>query len=225
SHASPAEGRSRPPSRCSRVDFPQPLGPITARVSPEATSSSTPSSARTRPSPWPYSFSSARVRKTGPTRDNDSFAFMIVPSLRSSNARRPRATEGRPAASAPRPRATAPRPTRSAPRAPPAARRPTGQKRQHHYGAAGAGVPRSDQPGCEQLAAHCSSVRSGSGCRPRSLDDGPRDRRRLAPPEEPAGSGGGQRHADYREGEVEEGHIAQIVELVVVHRSHGDVGS
>ena len=48
-------GRSRPPSRCSSVDFPQPLGPITATVSPRAMSRSTPSTARTRPSPRPYS--------------------------------------------------------------------------------------------------------------------------------------------------------------------------
>ena len=51
SQTSPAVGRSRPPSRCSSVDFPQPLGPMTATVSPGATSRSTPSTARTRPAP------------------------------------------------------------------------------------------------------------------------------------------------------------------------------
>ena len=35
---------------CSNVDFPQPLGPITATVSPGATSRSIPSTARTSPS-------------------------------------------------------------------------------------------------------------------------------------------------------------------------------
>ena len=50
SWTSPEVGRSRPPISCSRVDFPQPLGPITATVSPPATSTSTWSTART--SPW-----------------------------------------------------------------------------------------------------------------------------------------------------------------------------
>ena len=51
SQTSPAVGRSSPPSRCSSVDFPQPLGPITATVSPGATSRSTPSTARTSAAP------------------------------------------------------------------------------------------------------------------------------------------------------------------------------
>ena len=53
SRTSPPDGRSSPPSRCSRVDFPQPLGPMMATVSPAATSRSTPSTARTRPASFP----------------------------------------------------------------------------------------------------------------------------------------------------------------------------
>ena len=64
SESAPPEGRSSPPNRCSSVDFPQPLGPITATVSPEATSRSTPSTARTSPSPWPYSLRSPQARST-----------------------------------------------------------------------------------------------------------------------------------------------------------------
>ena len=62
---SPADGRSRPPSRCSSVDLPQPLGPITATVSPAATSRSTLSTARTSPAPRPYSLRSPRAHSDG----------------------------------------------------------------------------------------------------------------------------------------------------------------
>src|SRR5579884_4539449 len=47
----PVVGRSRPPSRASRVDFPQPEGPVMATNSPGATSKETPSSAVTATSP------------------------------------------------------------------------------------------------------------------------------------------------------------------------------
>jgi len=58
-----------------------------------------------------------------------------------------------------------------------------------------------------------------------SLDDGPGNRGRLAPSEEPAGRGGGQRHADDCEREIQERHVAQVAEVVVVRRSEGDVGA
>ena len=50
------------------------------------------------------------------------------------------------------------------------------------------------------------------------LDHRPRDGGRLAAGEEPSGRGGGQRHADDREGEVEDRHVTQIAEVVVVRR-------
>src|SRR5262249_18458147 len=72
-----AVGRSRPPSRCSRVDLPQPLGPITASVRPAATSRSTPSTARTSPPSLPYCLHSPRARNTHVS----SMPLMIDPSL------------------------------------------------------------------------------------------------------------------------------------------------
>ena len=50
----------------------------------------------------------------------------------------------------------------------------------------------------------------------RSLDDGPGDGGRLAAGEEPAGRGRGQRHADDCENKVEDRHVAQVAEVVVV---------
>ena len=46
----PAVGVSRPPSRCSRVDLPLPLGPLMATYSPAAMERSTPRRASMRPS-------------------------------------------------------------------------------------------------------------------------------------------------------------------------------
>src|SRR5579875_261016 len=48
----PVVGRSRPPSRASRVDFPQPEGPVMATNSPGATSKETPSSAVSESGIW-----------------------------------------------------------------------------------------------------------------------------------------------------------------------------
>jgi len=62
SQISPAVGRSSPPRRYSRVDLPQPLGPIIATVSPCVTSRSTPSTARTRLASRPCSLRNPRVR-------------------------------------------------------------------------------------------------------------------------------------------------------------------
>ena len=45
----PASGSASPQTRSSSVDFPQPLGPTTATVSPSATSSVAPASAMTGP--------------------------------------------------------------------------------------------------------------------------------------------------------------------------------
>jgi hypothetical protein len=62
-----------------------------------------------------------------------------------------------------------------------------------------------------RLPAAQAASRS-SGWWAASLEDGPGDRVRLAAGEEPAGCGGGQRHADDREAEVEDRHVAQISE-------------
>jgi hypothetical protein len=48
---SPEVGRSRPPRRCSIVDFPEPDAPMIARNSPCSTARETPRSASTCPSP------------------------------------------------------------------------------------------------------------------------------------------------------------------------------
>src|SRR5690606_20058198 len=50
----PDVGRSSPPSICSRVDFPPPVGPCTATSSPSPMVSDTPRSARTTRLPWRY---------------------------------------------------------------------------------------------------------------------------------------------------------------------------
>ena len=49
----PEVGRSRPASRCIRVDLPEPDGPITAVNWPDGTSSETPRRASTADSPEP----------------------------------------------------------------------------------------------------------------------------------------------------------------------------
>jgi hypothetical protein len=49
----PLVGRSRPPAIDSSVDFPDPLGPITATSSPASTASDTLSMATTSVRPWP----------------------------------------------------------------------------------------------------------------------------------------------------------------------------
>ena len=94
SQISPPVGRSSPPSRYSRVDLPQPLGPIMATVSPRATSRSTSSTARTKLASRPYSLRSPRVRST---QLPPSGSFMTRPSGLSSSARMPPASADRPA--------------------------------------------------------------------------------------------------------------------------------
>ena len=49
SHTSPDSARSSPPITRSSDVLPQPLGPITAKISPSATSSDTPPSASVAP--------------------------------------------------------------------------------------------------------------------------------------------------------------------------------
>ena len=60
----PASGRSRPPSRCKRVDFPDPDRPSTATISPRATSRSAPSRTRRAARPWPKVFTTPRAETT-----------------------------------------------------------------------------------------------------------------------------------------------------------------
>src|SRR5919108_2395911 len=60
----PPDGRSSAPTRCSRVDFPDPDGPTTAAISPRATVNDTPSSARTGGEPG-YSFTAPSSSSTG----------------------------------------------------------------------------------------------------------------------------------------------------------------
>lgn len=50
---SPLPGSSRLPAMLSSVDLPDPLGPITATISPARTDRSTLSSARTLAGSWP----------------------------------------------------------------------------------------------------------------------------------------------------------------------------
>src|SRR4051794_39488827 len=66
---------------------------------------------------------------------------------------------------------------------------------------------------------------SSSGSWRRSLDDGPGDGGRLAAGEQPAGGGGGQRHAGDGESEVEDGHVAEVAEVVVVRGREDEVGT
>src|SRR5215470_12454109 len=70
----PAEGRSRPPSRASRVDLPPPDGPVIATNSPGATSNETLSSAATVTSPDLNTrlTSSARIPSGWPSRSQVS---------------------------------------------------------------------------------------------------------------------------------------------------------
>src|SRR5215216_7190012 len=58
-----------------------------------------------------------------------------------------------------------------------------------------------------------------------SVDHGPCDGRRFTSGDEPAGCGGEERHSDDREREVEEGHVAQVPEVVVPQRHQDDVGA
>ena len=110
----PAVGRSRPPSRYSRVDFPQPLGPMIAADSPAATSSCT-------------SFDRvdqrlAAVLLAQPARRHHRLAEChhraLVPQ--SNSERTPPAIADPPAAAASLPRAAAPPLSRLARTAPPA---------------------------------------------------------------------------------------------------------
>ena len=85
-------------------------------------------------------------------------------------------------------------------------------------------------------AAACSSIRRQGNCYgPCRSATGPRARlrrslalgheregRNTPPPPPPPRS---QRHADDREGEVEDRHVAQVAEVVVVHRREDDVGA
>ena len=86
SRNSPPDGRSSPPRRWSNVDFPQPLGPITATVSPRAISRSMPSTARTSPSSRPYSLRRLRARAIG------SSVTVSCSFDRSNSVRRPPAS-------------------------------------------------------------------------------------------------------------------------------------
>ena len=57
------------------------------------------------------------------------------------------------------------------------------------------------------------------------LDYLPGNGRRLAPGKEPPGRGRGQRHADDRQGEVDDRHVTQVAQVVVVQgREHDGTG-
>ena len=60
----PASGRSRAPSRCRSVDFPEPERPTTATSSPARTSIAAPSSTRRAARPLPYVFTRPRAATT-----------------------------------------------------------------------------------------------------------------------------------------------------------------
>ena len=88
---SPARGRSRPATRLSVVDLPQPDGPTSATSSPSATSRSTPRSARTAP----YDFvASRRSRRTPATRHPFTAPAVSPETMRRWN-RSATATSGR----------------------------------------------------------------------------------------------------------------------------------
>src|SRR6185436_13101903 len=53
----------------------------------------------------------------------------------------------------------------------------------------------------------------------------PGDRGRLAAREEPPARSRGQRYADHGQAEVEDRHVAEIAEVVVVHRRENGVGA
>jgi hypothetical protein len=57
---SPLLGSSRLPAIVSRVDLPEPLGPITATMAPASTDRPTSRSACTSPAPVPYTFDTPR---------------------------------------------------------------------------------------------------------------------------------------------------------------------
>ena len=88
---------ARAAGRPAAADLPQPLGPITATVSPRATSRSIPSTARTKLASRPYSLCSPLVR-SAPLPP--SVSFMTHPSGLSSSVRMLLASAGRPAAAA-----------------------------------------------------------------------------------------------------------------------------
>src|SRR5438552_3171071 len=61
SRTSPSSGRSNPPSRCRRVDFPDPDGPMIDMKRPAGMSRSSPSSTRSTTSPRWYSLTRPRA--------------------------------------------------------------------------------------------------------------------------------------------------------------------
>ena len=64
-----------------------------------------------------------------------------------------------------------------------------------------------------------------SRVRRRSFDHCPGDRGRLAAGKQPSSCGGGQWYADDCECEVEDRHVAEVAEIVVVDRPDDDVGA
>ena len=83
----PALGASSAPARCSRVDLPQPDGPITATSSPGATDIVTWRSAKTSVSPCPYDLTTSRNSRIGRLAMGWS-ASVIGAVTRSSESRR-----------------------------------------------------------------------------------------------------------------------------------------
>src|SRR4029450_2332615 len=85
------------------------------------------------------------------------------------------------------------------------------------------GAPAGPRAGRNPRPPRAAAARGGE--RWRSIDYGPGDGGRLAAGDEPAGRGSGQRHADDREGEVEDGHVTQVTEVVVGQSQEHDVGA
>src|ERR1051326_1527918 len=79
----PESGTPRPPIRCSIVDFPEPLAPITHRVCPSDTSSETRSRAGTDVRPWRYVFTTSASRII-----LSPLASLVLQSLGDAQARR-----------------------------------------------------------------------------------------------------------------------------------------
>src|SRR4051812_1549993 len=87
----PELGRSRPPSRFNKVDFPDPDLPRRATRSPPATSVETPRSASTRASFAPYTFrtTTARIAAPSPPSRSDPIAVHPDPIRESDTLFRP----------------------------------------------------------------------------------------------------------------------------------------
>src|ERR1700683_3856386 len=77
----PAVGTSSPAMQCIKVDFPEPDGPITAVNRPRSNVTSTPSSARTSASPWPYVLTRPTARAAAPSVPR-SVSFISFPRSR-----------------------------------------------------------------------------------------------------------------------------------------------